>query len=192
MRGTTTDRLLAARAECSQRNLLTVWLPLCSVPQSTPPFSFSLSPLFFLFIVPTTILSYSFTSYTQFQTCKRFKKKGKTKKKPLLTRTQNLRTYCTHGVQRWSASNVPKQMAETNFSLFADSCATSCNKKSMNQAQSIYSNNKEREICHFPTPCFRIFLMKTCLSSLPGVEQRLLHMHTATLSGKRKKKKETF
>lgn len=49
-------------------------------------------------------------------------------------------------------------MAETNFSLFADSCATSCNKKSMNQGQSIYSNNKEREICHFPTLCF--FLMK--------------------------------
>lgn len=27
----------------------------------------------------------------------------------------------------------------------------------MNQGQSIYSNNKEREICHFPTPCFRFF-----------------------------------
>lgn len=30
-------------------------------------------------------------------------------------------------------------MAETIFSLFADSCASSCNKKSMNQGQSIYS-----------------------------------------------------
>lgn len=45
-------------------------------------------------------------------------------------------------------------MAETIFSLFADSCATSCNKKSMNQGQSIYSNNKDGEICHFPTLFF--------------------------------------
>ena len=58
---------------------------------------------------------------------------------------------CAQCARKLSASNVPKQMAETNFSLFADSCATSCNKKSMNQGQSIYSNNKDREICHFPT-----------------------------------------
>lgn len=73
-------------------------------------------------------------------------------------------------------------MAETNFSLFADSCATSCNKKSMNQGQSIYSNNKDREICHFPTLCFFFFffLTKTCLSSLAREEWGWWKNHTCT------------
>lgn len=81
---------------------------------------------------------------------------------------KKLCTHCTHGVPKLSASNVPKQMAETKLSLFADSCATSCNKKSMNQGQSIYSNNKEREICHFFHSL--LFFMKTCLFSLTGEE----------------------
>lgn len=77
-------------------------------------------------------------------------------------------------------------MAETIFSLFADSCATSCNKKSMNQGQSIYSNNKDGEICHFPTLFF--FLMeKTCLSSLAykeagGDRAADAHKHSCTVS----------
>lgn len=74
----------------------------------------------------------------------------------MLTHTK--KKLCAQCARKLSASNVPKQMAETNFSLFADSCATSCNKKSMNQGQSIYSNNKDREICHFPTlPLFSFF-----------------------------------
>lgn len=50
-------------------------------------------------------------------------------------------------------------MAKTIFSLFADSCATSCNKKSMNQGQSIYSYNKDLEICHFPVPSCEYVLL---------------------------------
>lgn len=70
-----------------------------------------------------------------------------------------------------------RQMAETNFSLFADSCATSCNKKSMNQGWTIYSNNKVCEICHFPHSLvclFSLFFlkMKTLLSSWAGEEQQ--------------------
>lgn len=111
--------------------------------------------------------------------------KHKKKRKKLCTQR-------IHGIQKWSASNVPKQMAETNFSLFADSCATSCNKKSMNQGQSIYSNNKEREICHFPTPLF--FFMKTCLFSLAwgelGVVQSHMHVNTVTLFLKKRKKEK--
>lgn len=109
----------------------------------------SLSLQFFLFllilVVRATITAFCCASYT----CRH----ARSKNTPAAGKHTTQRTHCVRVIQKWSASNVAKQMAETNFSLFADSCATSCNKKSMNQGQSIYSNNKDWEICHFPTPC---------------------------------------
>lgn len=79
------------------------------------------------------------------------------------------------------------------FSLFADSCATSCNKKSMNQGQSIYSNNKEREICHFPTLCFAFFFFDENMPfffsrrrTRAGGGETNMHANTVTLSLKKK------
>lgn len=173
----------------SETTSLSGFSPLCSLPQSTPPSSFSLSPLLPFHCTRYRSILRLNLLHTIPHVHKLKKKKMKKiteKKKTLLTQTQKLCTYSTHGVQRWSASNVPKQMAETNFSLFADSCATSCNKKSMNQGQSIYSNNKEREICHFPTPCFRIFFFNENMPFfLTGTRTQSAHAQRHAISKKK-------
>lgn len=136
---------LAVSLSLSLYALVSMSLPLplsifLSVSSSSSSFSFSLYP------APSLLTSSPLTH-----------KSTQSKNMLAADKHKKLCTQRIHWIQKWSASNVPKQMAETNFSLFADSCATSCNKKSMNQGQSIYSNNKGWEICHFPTPCFFFF-----------------------------------
>lgn len=140
------------------------WLPRSSLP--TLPNRFSYFSLF-----PSPLLLTSSCTPTPSGICSSYTRCTSTNKNRRVRRKKEKNTFAadmckkkkkeTYAHMQGNKKNYQlqmfqKQMAETNFSLFADSCATSCNKKSMNQGQTIYSNNKVREICHPPTPpvCF--------------------------------------